>query len=104
MPEAQAPATFTVAGFKIAATAAGIKKNGLDLGLLYSDHPATTAAVFTKNAFPAAPILVTREHLVRCPFVRLQRRQLASPILRRHPPPAPPSPFFFLMHKTAYLM
>src|SRR6185295_16830193 len=63
VPEAQAPATFTVAGFKIAATAAGIKKNGLDLGLLYSDHPATTAAVFTKNAFPAAPILVTREHL-----------------------------------------
>jgi glutamate N-acetyltransferase / amino-acid N-acetyltransferase len=51
-------------GFRIAATAAGIKKNGgLDLGLLYSDRPATTAVVFTKNAFPAAPILVTREHL-----------------------------------------
>ena len=50
-------------GFKIAAVAAGIKKSGLDLGLLYSTRPATTAAVFTKNAFPAAPILVTREHL-----------------------------------------
>jgi glutamate N-acetyltransferase/amino-acid N-acetyltransferase len=50
-------------GFKIAAAAAGIKKSGLDLGLLYSDRPATTAAVFTKNAFPAAPILVTRAHL-----------------------------------------
>jgi glutamate N-acetyltransferase/amino-acid N-acetyltransferase len=50
-------------GFKLAATAAGIKKSGLDLGFLYSDRPATTAAVFTKNAFPAAPILVTREHL-----------------------------------------
>jgi glutamate N-acetyltransferase/amino-acid N-acetyltransferase len=50
-------------GFKIAAAAAGIKKSGLDLGLLYSSRPATTAVVFTKNAFPAAPILVTREHL-----------------------------------------
>ena len=50
-------------GFKIAAAAAGIRKSGLDLGLLYSDRPATIAVVFTKNAFPAAPILVTREHL-----------------------------------------
>jgi len=50
-------------GFKIAAAAAGIRKSGLDLGLLYTDRPATTAVVFTKNAFPAAPILVTREHL-----------------------------------------
>jgi glutamate N-acetyltransferase/amino-acid N-acetyltransferase len=50
-------------GFKIAGTAAGIKKSGLDLGLLYSTQPATTAVMFTRNAFPAAPILVTREHL-----------------------------------------
>ncbi len=58
MPDLTAPE-----GFKIAAAAAGIRKSGLDLGLLYSDRPATTAAVFTKNAFPAAPILVTRQHL-----------------------------------------
>ena len=53
----------TPEGFKFAGVAAGIKKSGLDLGLLYSTRPATTAVVFTKNAFPAAPILVTREHL-----------------------------------------
>lgn len=53
----------TPEGFKVAATTAGIKKSGLDLGLLYSSRPAVTAVVFTKNAFPAAPILVTREHL-----------------------------------------
>ena len=58
MPDLTAPE-----GFKIAAAAAGIRKSGLDLGLLYSDRPATTAAVFTRNAFPAAPILVTRQHL-----------------------------------------
>ena len=58
MPELIAPQ-----GFKIAAAAAGIKKSGLDLGFLCSDRPATTAVVFTKNAFPAAPILITRQHL-----------------------------------------
>jgi len=58
VPEPMAPE-----GFKIAAAAAGIRRSGLDLGLLYSDRPATTAVVFTKNSFPAAPILVTREHL-----------------------------------------
>ena len=57
------PQTMAPKGFKIAATAAGIKKSGLDLGFLYSETPATTAVVFTRNAFPAAPILVTREHL-----------------------------------------
>jgi glutamate N-acetyltransferase/amino-acid N-acetyltransferase len=58
------PEPIAPRGYKIAATAAGIKKSGgLDLGLLYSELPATTAVVFTKNAFPAAPILVTREHL-----------------------------------------
>src|SRR6185436_558343 len=31
----------------------------------YSDRPATTAVIFTKNSFPAAPILVTREHLIQ---------------------------------------
>jgi N-acetylglutamate synthase/N-acetylornithine aminotransferase len=46
VPESTPPETFAVAGFKIAATAAGIKKSGLDIGLLYSDRPATTAAVF----------------------------------------------------------
>jgi glutamate N-acetyltransferase / amino-acid N-acetyltransferase len=63
VPEAVAPEHFEVAGFKVAGVVAGLKKSGLDLGLIYSDRPATTAAVFTRNAFPAAPILVTREHL-----------------------------------------
>lgn len=51
-------------GFKIAATTAGIKKEGLDLGLLYSEQPAVAAAVFTRNAFPAAPVLLSRTHLI----------------------------------------
>ena len=51
---------FFPLGFKTTAVAAGIKKSGLDLGLIVSDRPATAAAVFTKNSFPAAPVLVSR--------------------------------------------
>ena len=55
----------TPLGFKISAIRAGIKKEGLDLGLIYSERPATAAAVFTKNAFPAAPILVSKANLLQ---------------------------------------
>jgi glutamate N-acetyltransferase/amino-acid N-acetyltransferase len=51
-------------GFKATAAAAGIKKSGLDLGLIVSDRPATAAAVFTKNTFPAAPVLLSRQNLL----------------------------------------
>ena len=53
------------AGFRAAGVSAGIKarKGGLDLALLVSDTPATAAAVFTVNLAPAAPVLVSREHL-----------------------------------------
>jgi len=50
-------------GFRTAALAAGIKKEGLDLGLICSDRPANAAAVFTRNAFPAAPVLLSKAHL-----------------------------------------
>src|SRR2546430_3830245 len=53
-----------VQGFKMAAVASGIKHAGtLDLSLIYSEKPATTAAVFTQNAFIAAPLLVSKKHL-----------------------------------------
>lgn len=48
----------------MAAVAAGIKPNGaLDLALIYSEEPATTAAVFTQNSFIAAPLVVSKQHL-----------------------------------------
>src|SRR6516162_11563469 len=53
-----------VQGFKTAAIASGIKPGGaLDLALIYSERPATAAAVFTQNAFIAAPLVVTKKHL-----------------------------------------
>ncbi len=52
-------------GFKAGAVAAGIKKSAgaLDLALLVAERPAAAAAVFTRNRFKAAPILVSRKHL-----------------------------------------
>jgi glutamate N-acetyltransferase / amino-acid N-acetyltransferase len=55
---------MNVRGFKTAAVSAGIKVSGiLDLALIYSDAPATAAAVFTQNTFIAPPLIVTRRHL-----------------------------------------
>ena len=67
---ASIPASATAAGhgvthplgFRAAGVAAGIKRSGrLDVGLLHSDLPCTSAALFTRNAAAAAPVRVTRE-------------------------------------------
>jgi glutamate N-acetyltransferase / amino-acid N-acetyltransferase len=50
-------------GFRAAAVASGIKKDGLDLTLLAADSGCSAAAVFTTNRAQAAPVLVSREHL-----------------------------------------
>jgi glutamate N-acetyltransferase/amino-acid N-acetyltransferase len=54
-------------GFKAVGASAGIKRTPgeLDLALLVSDRAATAAAVFTTNRAPAAPVIVSREHLER---------------------------------------
>lgn len=50
-------------GFTFAATHCGLKRSRLDLGILVSDTPATTAAMFTMNQIVAAPVIASREHL-----------------------------------------
>ncbi|HEY8468540.1 MAG TPA: bifunctional ornithine acetyltransferase/N-acetylglutamate synthase, partial [Longimicrobiales bacterium] len=50
------------AGFSCAARSCGLKSGGEpDLALFYSAVPAQAAAVFTRNQFPGAPIVVGRE-------------------------------------------
>lgn len=49
-------------GFKFAGVASGIKTKGKDLGLIFSEVPCKSAAVYTSNAFAAAPIQVSKEH------------------------------------------
>jgi glutamate N-acetyltransferase/amino-acid N-acetyltransferase len=57
-------AEFVVPGFDAAGVAAGIKKSGApDLTLIASRVPCRAAATFTKNAFPAAPVLYDRQLL-----------------------------------------
>jgi glutamate N-acetyltransferase / amino-acid N-acetyltransferase len=51
------------AGFTFAATHCGLKRSRLDLGILVSDQPASTAALFTMNQIVAAPVIASREHL-----------------------------------------
>ena len=53
-----------VPGFDAAGIAAGIKKNGApDLALIASQTPCRSAALFTQNAFPAAPVTYSRRLL-----------------------------------------
>jgi glutamate N-acetyltransferase/amino-acid N-acetyltransferase len=56
--------TYEVTGFDAAGIGAGIKKNGApDLALIATRVPACTAAVFTTNRFPAAPVVYDRQLL-----------------------------------------
>lgn len=55
-----------IKGFSTSAVAAGVRyKDRLDLGLIYSDTPAVTAGVFTKNQVKAAPVLIDKERLMQ---------------------------------------
>lgn len=51
-------------GYHFSGVHCGLKADGaLDLALLLSDCPAVAAAVFTKNQFPAAPVIYGRRQL-----------------------------------------
>ncbi len=55
---------LSVPGIEVAAVAAGIRKPGrLDLTLFRLASTASCAAVFTRNAFQAAPVVLARQHL-----------------------------------------
>ena len=63
MTESQHP---TVAGFRFAATACGVKSDGaLDLGLIVADEPVSVAAMFTKNRVRAAPVELSMQRVER---------------------------------------
>lgn len=58
------PKLMVVPGVRIGVACAGIKKAGKrDLVLFELAQSSTAAAVFTRNAFCAAPVIVAREHL-----------------------------------------
>ncbi|HEY5442802.1 MAG TPA: bifunctional ornithine acetyltransferase/N-acetylglutamate synthase, partial [Candidatus Saccharimonadales bacterium] len=50
-------------GFRAGAAQAGIKAaGGLDIGVLWSDAPAVTAAIFTQSSIVAAPVVLSRQN------------------------------------------
>jgi glutamate N-acetyltransferase/amino-acid N-acetyltransferase len=48
-------------GFQCAATNCGLKREGPDLSLFVSEVDAAAAAIFTRNQFPGAPVILGRE-------------------------------------------
>ena len=56
--------SITCPGFKAAGIHAGLKKNNeKDIGLIFSDFPASVAGVFTTNRVKAAPVLLDMERI-----------------------------------------
>lgn len=56
---------YRVPGFLVSSIRCGIKKKAgaKDLALIYSEVPALAAAVFTKNAVKAAPVIIDMERI-----------------------------------------
>src|SRR6185312_16918504 len=48
-------------GFRCASGLVGLKTSGKDLALFVSEKDAAAAAVFTRNHFPGAPVILGRE-------------------------------------------
>jgi glutamate N-acetyltransferase/amino-acid N-acetyltransferase len=60
------PEMFPVPGFRLGTTSAGIKRPGrTDLVIMELAEGAHCAAVFTRNAFCAAPVMVARDYLTQ---------------------------------------
>jgi len=60
------PELYPVSGCRLGTTAAGIKTPGRpDLVVMELAPGSVSAAVFTQNAFCAAPVIVAREHLLQ---------------------------------------
>jgi glutamate N-acetyltransferase/amino-acid N-acetyltransferase len=56
---------MNVQGFSFSTVEAAIKKAGRkDLALIYSEVPATAAAVFTTSSVKAAPVIVSQEYIM----------------------------------------
>jgi len=56
--------TITCKGFQAAGIHSGLKSNtDRDLGLIYSEVPASVAGVFTQNRIKAAPVHITRKRI-----------------------------------------
>ena len=63
-PAGRSDESYWPRGFTLSGINAGIKPQRKDLMLMLSDGPASTAAVFTTNLCCAAPVEISKRHLV----------------------------------------
>lgn len=54
---------LTPEGFRCGGVHAGLRYNKLDVGMIVSEKPCSTAAVYTTSHFQAAPLLVTKKSI-----------------------------------------
>lgn len=54
---------LTVRGFKAAGVHAGLRYSKKDLGVIFSEVPASCAAVYTQSLVQAAPLIVTKDSI-----------------------------------------
>lgn len=53
-------------GFQAAGVCAGLKRNGaLDMAMIYSEKPCSFSGTFTTNLFPAAPVQLCKERVLK---------------------------------------
>ena len=50
-------------GFQCASRNCGLKAQGRDLTVFYSEPPTAAAALFTRNQFPGAPVIIGRQRI-----------------------------------------
>ncbi|RLE12243.1 ornithine acetyltransferase, partial [Candidatus Aerophobetes bacterium] len=55
----------TPLGFKASGVHCGIKRNNLDLALIFSEFPAVAAGMFTTNKVKAEPVMVSQRKIRR---------------------------------------
>lgn len=61
---------MSIRGYKFGGINAGIKKDKLDLGLIFSEQPAICVAAFTKNLLKSNSIIVSKQHLRKTKYIR----------------------------------
>ena len=54
---------LTPQGFKTDGVRAGLRYDKNDIGVIFTETPASSAAVYTKNVVQAAPIAVTKDSI-----------------------------------------
>lgn len=61
----EAGSIITPKGFYAAGIHSGVRENRLDLGVIFCEVPASSAAVYTLNKVQAAPLKVTKESIAK---------------------------------------